>query len=87
MATASIQMIGAYLLKRGGFMEIETKYDIGQEVWLFYYGKILKDIITHRMTIAIGSRRDDVVIYRTRNFNNLAEYELFTTKEELLKSL
>ena len=33
MVTASIQMIGVYLLKRGGFMKIETKYDIGQEVW------------------------------------------------------
>ena len=80
-------MIGAYLLKRGGFMKIETKYDIGQEVWFFHYGKIFKDIITHRMTIAVGNRRDNVAIYRTRNFNNLAEYELFPTKEELLKSL
>ena len=68
-------------------MKIKPKYNIGEEVWFLYYGKIFKDIITHRMTIAIGSRRDDVVIYRTRNFNNLAEYELFTTKEELLKSL
>lgn len=68
-------------------MKIETKYDIGQEVWFFYYGKIFKDIITHRMTIAIGNRRDNIVIYRTRNFNNIAEYDLFPTKEELLKSL
>lgn len=68
-------------------MKIETKYDIGQEVWFFYYGKIFKDIITHQMIIAIGNQRDYVVIYRTRNFNNLAEYELFPTKEELLKSL
>lgn len=68
-------------------MIIETKYSLGQEVWFFYYGKIFKDIITHRMTIAIGNQRGDVAIYRTRRFNNLAEYELFTTKEELLKSL
>lgn len=68
-------------------MKIETKYDIGQEVWFFYYGKIFKDIITHRMTIAVGNQRDDVAIYRTRNFNNLTEYELFPTKEELIKSL
>ena len=68
-------------------MKIETKYDIGQEVWFFYYGKIFKDIITHRMTIAIGNRRDNIVIYRTRNFNNIAEYDLFPTKEALLKSL
>jgi hypothetical protein len=68
-------------------MKIETKYDIGQEVWFLYYGKIFKDIITHRMTIAIGNQRDNVVIYRSRNFNNLAEYELFPTKEELLKNL
>lgn len=68
-------------------MKIETKYDIGQEVWFFYYGKIFKDIITHRMTIAIGNRRGNIVIYRTRKFNNIAEYDLFPTKEELLKSL
>lgn len=68
-------------------MKIETKYAIGQEVWFFYYGKIFKDIITHRMTIAIGNRRDNIAIYRTRNFNNLAESELFPTKEELLDSL
>ena len=40
----------------------KTKYDIGQEVWFFYYGKIFKDIITHRMTIAIGNQRDDIAI-------------------------
>ena len=68
-------------------MKIEHKYNIGQEVWFFYYGKIFKDIITHRMKIAIGNRRDEVTIYRTRNFNNLTEYELFHTKEELLNSL
>lgn len=68
-------------------MKIEYKYDIGKEVWFVHYGKIFKDIITHRMTIAIGNRRDDIAIYRTRNFNNIAEYELYTTKEELLKSL
>mgnify|MGYP003555221475 FL=1 len=68
-------------------MKIETKFNIGQEVWFFYYGKIFKDIITHRMTIAVGNRRDNVAIYRTRRFNTLAEYELYPTKEELLKSL
>lgn len=68
-------------------MEIEPKYDIGQEVWFFYYGTIFKDIVTHCMIIAIGNKRDDIAIYRTRNFNNLAEYELFPTKEDLLKSL
>lgn len=68
-------------------MKTEPKFNIDQEVWFFYYGKIFNDIIKHRMTIAIGNRRDDIVIYRTRNFNNIAEYELFPTKEELLKSL
>lgn len=68
-------------------MKIETKFNIGQEVWFFYYGKIFNDIITHQMTIAVGNRRGDVVIYRTRKFNNLAEYELYPNKEELLKSL
>lgn len=68
-------------------MKRKPKYNIGQEVWFFYYGKIFNDIITHQMTIAIGNRIDDVAIYRTRNFSNLAEYELYPTKEDLLKSL
>ena len=68
-------------------MKTKPKYSIGQYVWFFYYGKIFKDIITHQMTIAVGNRRDNVAIYQTRKFNNLAEYELFPTKEELLKSL
>ena len=68
-------------------MKKDTKYDIGQEVWFFYYGKIFKDIITHRIIIAVGNERTDVVIYRTKNFTNIAEYELFPSKEELLKSL
>lgn len=68
-------------------MKIEPKFNIGDEVWFLYYGKIFKDIITHRMTITVGNRRDDVAIYRTINFNNIAEYELFQTKQELLDSL
>ena len=68
-------------------MKIETKYSIGQEVWFFHFGyKPFRDIITHKKIVAIGNGKD-VAIYRTRNFNNLAEYELFPTKEELLKSL
>lgn len=68
-------------------MKIKPKYAIGQEVWFFYYGKIFKDIIKHQMIIAVGNKKSDIVIYRTIKFNNLAEYELFPTKEELLKNL
>ena len=68
-------------------MKIETKYDIGQEVWFFHFGyKPFRDIITHKKIVAIGNEKD-VVIYRTNNFSSLAEYELFPTKEELLASL
>ena len=68
-------------------MKIEPKYKIGQEVWFFHFGyKPFRDIITHKKIVAIGNGKD-VVIYRTKNFSSLAEYELFPTKEELLKSL
>jgi hypothetical protein len=68
-------------------MKIEPKYNIGQEVWFFYFGyKPFRDIITHKKIVAIGNGKD-VVIYRTKNFSSLAEYELFHTKKELLESL
>ena len=68
-------------------MKIKPKYSIGQEVWFFHFGyKPFRDIITHMKIVAIGIGKD-VVIYRTKNFPVLAEYELFPTKEELLKSL
>lgn len=68
-------------------MKTETKFNIGQEVWFFHFGyKPFRDTITHKTLVAIGNGKD-VVIYRTKNFTNLAEYELFATKEELLKSL
>ena len=68
-------------------MKIKPKYSIGQEVWFFHFGyKPFRDIITHMKIVATGNGKD-VVIYRTKNFPVLAEYELFPTKEELLKSL
>lgn len=41
-------------------MNIETKHNIGDEVWFLCYGKIFNDIIERRMIVAIGDQRDDM---------------------------
>ena len=67
-------------------MKIETKYNIGDEVWFWFKQKPIRDVVEHKMLVSIGNGKD-VIIYRTKKFTTLAEYELFPTKEELLKSL
>lgn len=66
-------------------MKIETKYNIGDKVWCLIKGK------PYKVTIAsfkyeggnlICGLIDDVCRYF-----ELSEYNLFPTKEELLKSL
>ena len=64
-------------------MTIETKYNIGDEVWLMSYnnhphcGKIVSIII----------KSDLSILYHFLFFGNREEKEIFPTKEELLKSL
>ena len=66
-------------------MTIETKYNIGQEVWCLVEGKPYKVTITaykiDDYNIICGLI-DDICRYF-----ELSEYNLFPTKEELLKSL
>lgn len=71
-------------------MTIETKYNIGDEVWVNVYGEtynfIVKGIrfvcdkLYKRIVYTLLEEGGDTPIY-------LDESELFPTKEELLKSL
>lgn len=71
-------------------MQIETKYNIGDEVWVHVFGEtynlIVKGIrfvcdkLYKRIVYALLEEGEDTTIY-------LDECELFPTKEELLKSL
>ncbi len=70
-------------------MKIETKYNIGDEVWVFLVGKPKKRKVGRIDTTTIGSYQR--IIYFINNECHkptiFYEYQLFPTKEELLKSL
>jgi hypothetical protein len=71
-------------------MKIETKYNIGDEVWfasrLHYIKGVISDIIinayNNKTMIVYGVEYKNYVGYSQKE-----ESELFPTKEELLKSL
>lgn len=66
-------------------MIIETKYNVGDEVWLkTHQGRVYCNTITG---IHIYIKRDVLIVYSLLNFADRAESELFPTKEELLNSL
>lgn len=62
-------------------MKIETKYDIGQEVWVMTIGKPYCTTIT-----AIRIDKNGLK-YNLRHLLAREENEIFATKEDLLKSL
>lgn len=72
-------------------MKIETKFNIGQEVWFMNKNKACSDIIT-----AIHIYTTETLLNTTYGFGNtirtqivstIKESDLFPTREELLKSL
>ena len=71
-------------------MKIETKYDIGQEVWFSSHLHHIKGVISE---IIINAYNDKcIIVYDVEYLNYIGqsqkeEYELFPTEEELLKSL
>ena len=71
-------------------MKIETKYNIGDEVWIVSQGKAVKDVVD-MIHIHIGC--DENISYSFNNkralglFEIIEESSIFSTKEELLKSL
>ena len=70
-------------------MTIETKYNIGQEVWFQTLGiNYIAKVMEIRMRIF--SDNDIIINYsleRSGYYNERNEDDLFPTKEELLKSL
>ena len=69
-------------------MEIKTKYNIGDYVWCNIYNGIkMKITAIHIIAVAV----DNVTIEYSVMWNGVAwnrmENELFSTEEELLKSL
>lgn len=70
-------------------MKIETKYNIGQEVWGVSYKEIWRGRITAITTYHIfGISRIDYKVYVEEEMHfTFREQDLFPTKEELLKSL
>ena len=76
-------------------MKIETKYDIGQEVWYMESNKACSRIITTIRVTTYG--KIDIVEYGYQNHPECGderthylpyhESNLYPTKEELLKSL
>ena len=66
-------------------MTIETKYNIGDEVWIMSDNRPITLRII-RMTIFYDDVKTEV-LYRTTCGKYLNEQDLFPTKEELLKSL
>lgn len=71
-------------------MTIETKYDIGQEVWIISKGKAVKDVVD-MIHIHIGCNKNIRYSFNSRRalglFETMEESSIFPTKEELLKSL
>ena len=71
-------------------MTIETKYNIGDEVWFYHHKKIMKSRVR---SINLLVRKDDISASYlmedmwTDQYIVLYEESLFPTKEELLKSL
>lgn len=71
-------------------MTIETKYNIGDEVWIVSKGKAVKDVVD-MIHIHIGSDENIGYSFKSKRalglFETIEESSIFPTKEELLKSL
>lgn len=71
-------------------MKIETKYNIGDEVWTVIKGKAVKEVV-NMIHIHIGSYENISYSFNSRRalglFEPIEESNIFPTKEELLKSL
>ena len=70
--------------------EVQTRYYIGDRVWLISKNKAVEKIIT-QFDITVSGTYDHPEIKVTYQMNNesddIDEKKLFTSKEELLKSL
>ena len=71
-------------------MKIETKYDIGDEVWIMIFGECYQLIVAGIRTTTLKGYKS-IEYYVAEDGDELSftfeESVLFPTKEELLKSL
>lgn len=72
-------------------MKIETKYDIGQEVWVMDNNQVYQGVITN-ITVSVCNKAKTTYTVRVKNMSgswtiDRNEEQLFESKEELLKSL
>lgn len=66
-------------------MKIETKYDIGQEVWTLVANRLYKGkVLSFKVDVSLAGVNVHYIIGKGVL---LSEEKLFPTKEELLKSL
>ena len=71
-------------------MKIETKYNIGQEVWFMKENKPTKQVVGFVEIIAASTTSKSFIQYGLKiegSVERVVENKLFPTKEELLKSL
>lgn len=66
-------------------MEIETKYNIGDEVWAMYNNSLFKFEINK--VLIIHDHNETIIQYKVKGCKYFFESEIFPTKEELLKAL
>lgn len=66
-------------------MEVNAKFDIGDQVWLVSANKVITVFVTGLVILLEGDTLD--VKYATWSNDNIPENLLFKTKKELLESL
>ena len=72
-------------------MKIETKYDIGKEVWLMNNNQVYQGVIAN-IRVSVCNEVNTTYTVRVKNMSgswtiDRNEGKLFESKEELLKSL
>ena len=68
-------------------MEIKTKFNPGQRVYLLYDNKVEQDLII-TLNVTLGSKHlTPVICYYLENCGMRREKDLFATKQELIDSL
>ena len=66
-------------------MKIETKIDVGEEIFFMMHNEVVQSKITY---ITVNISKDGVdTEYSCEKAVNLKEYKVFLTKQELLNSL
>ena len=71
-------------------MTINTKYNIGDIVYSMYDNKVICEHIADILTATVKDHKGKLVTeikYKTNNSRYIKEDKVFTSKEELLKSL